>query len=188
MRDQKTWEARELPRLLDNPRTLTPRLRRDVQAIPQSEWLKLPVQNTYIWGPVGYGKTIDAAFTWIEAKRQAFINSTGGGILFTTTTDLIAEIQETFDNKDKSAADVVLKYQAADVLVLDDLGSEKMSDWVYAQLYLILNYRYEYLLTTVITSNYNLEELAERLNDERIPRRIEDEYVVKNKTKQGWKK
>jgi len=188
MRDQKTWKARELPRLLANALTLTPRLRRDTVSIAAGEWPDPKIQNTYLWGKVGTGKTIDAAFLWIEAKRQAFINSTGGGIMFTTTPALIAEIQNTFDSKDKSTGDVVLKYQAADVLVLDDLGSEKMSAWVYSQLYLIINYRYEYLLPTIITSNYDLDELADRLEDERIPRRIEDEYVIKHKTGKTWKK
>lgn len=57
------------------------------------------------------------------------------------------------------------------LLFLDDLGAEKMSEWVAEQFYLILNFRYEEKLPTIITSNYSLGELSERLGD-RIASRI----------------
>lgn len=46
------------------------------------------------------------------------------------------------------------------LLLLDDIGSGTMSDYIREQTYLILNHRFNYGLSTVITSNYTLVELA----------------------------
>jgi DNA replication protein DnaC len=40
-----------------------------------------------------------------------------------------------------------------DVLVLDDLGAEKSSDWTLSMLYHVINERYNERRTTIITSN-----------------------------------
>ena len=34
------------------------------------------------------------------------------------------------------------RYQTCDVLVFDDLGAEKLTDWVEEQFYLLVDYRY----------------------------------------------
>ena len=44
----------------------------------------------------------------------------------------------------------------AQLLVLDDLGAERPTDWVEETLNLIVNTRYNYRRTTVFTSNYPL--------------------------------
>jgi DNA replication protein DnaC len=56
-------------------------------------------------------------------------------------------------------------------LILDDLGTEKVSDWVLQSMYQIINARYVQMRQTVITSNHSLEELRSRIGD-RIPSRI----------------
>jgi len=73
-------------------------------------------------------------------------------------------------------------------LVLDDLGTCKLSEWMFEILYSLINYRYEYLKTTIITSNYSIEQLAELWNDDRITSRIvrsgevfEKEHYLKRK-------
>jgi DNA replication protein DnaC len=79
-----------------------------------------------------------------------------------------------------SSSDVLRKYEEADILILDEIGTEKPSDWVFQMLYLLINYRYEYLKQTIIVSNFGLAELQERLNDDRIPSRIEEMCVSKS--------
>ncbi|WP_448587996.1 ATP-binding protein [Thermocrinis sp.] len=44
------------------------------------------------------------------------------------------------------------------VLALDDLGSERLSDWSVEILSLIITYRYNNLLSTLITTNYQLRK------------------------------
>lgn len=50
------------------------------------------------------------------------------------------------------------------LLILDDLGSEKSTEWVLERLYILINHRYgnRGRLVTVVTTNYSLDQLAER--------------------------
>jgi integrase len=56
-------------------------------------------------------------------------------------------------------------------LYLDDLGTEKPTDWALQTLYLIIDRRYPEMMQTIISSNLNLDELSSRLGD-RIASRI----------------
>ena len=47
-----------------------------------------------------------------------------------------------------------------------------MSDWAYQTLYSLINHRYDWLKTTIITSNYTLDELQDNWQDDRITSRI----------------
>ena len=49
----------------------------------------------------------------------------------------------------------------ARLLVLDDLGAEKSSEWAIGQLYLYINARLEAQLSTIITSNLSVDQLFE---------------------------
>lgn len=62
----------------------------------------------------------------------------------------------------------------APFLVLDDLGTEKLSDWVQEKLYAILDWRYGQELPTLVTSNLTLAELAShyRAHGPRLASRI----------------
>jgi hypothetical protein len=56
-------------------------------------------------------------------------------------------------------------------LILDDIGTEKPSEWAQQNIFLIIDRRYETLRQTIFTSNLSLDELSERLGD-RITSRI----------------
>ncbi len=49
------------------------------------------------------------------------------------------------------------------MLIIDDFGSELISNWALEKLYKIVNNRYENELPIVITTKYNKEELLEKL-------------------------
>lgn len=59
------------------------------------------------------------------------------------------------------------------VFVLDDIGVEKVSEFVEEFMYLLINSQYEKVYPMVITSNLPLSALAERLGD-RIVSRIKE--------------
>ena len=50
-----------------------------------------------------------------------------------------------------------------DLLIIDDLGKEKVSEWTLEKLYYVINSRYEDCLPIVITTNYDPEKLVRRL-------------------------
>jgi len=59
------------------------------------------------------------------------------------------------------------------VFILDDIGVEKVSEFVEEFMYMLINTQYEKVYPVVITSNLSLSELAEKLGD-RIVSRIKE--------------
>lgn len=167
MRNHETWNTRFLQRQL---KTFSPRLQRDLRHYSGG---KLPEYGSYyIWGKAGTGKTTQAAQMYLQAAKKFYLEALPGKCLFATVYDYFEDLKScmNFDHIDESA--VRAKYTTAEFLVLDDLGAEKVTEWGLSQLQILINERYEGLLTTVITSNVSLDKLAEVLGDDRIPSRI----------------
>ena len=56
------------------------------------------------------------------------------------------------------------RMRKADLLVIDDLGKEKPSPFTNELFYRVVNGRYKDKLPMIITSNYGVESLSERLD------------------------
>lgn len=105
-----------------------------------------------IFGGIGSGKTHLAA---------AIANSmTDRGIpaLFATFSDHLEHIREEFDHTGQKKYLSMMKNTP--ILVIDDLGKEKKTEWTQQVLYDVVNYRYEHLLPIIITSNFNADGMA----------------------------
>jgi DNA replication protein DnaC len=103
-----------------------------------------------VWfdGPVGTGKT-SLAILVAKAAKDA-----GRSYAVYPVPRLLAEIKRTFD---RDASDTYLGFFrrlcTVDVLVLDDLGAEKQTEWVLEQLYSIVNERWQDRRSIVVTTN-----------------------------------
>lgn len=116
-------------------------------------------------GGVGTGKThLAAAISNVLIER-------GIPTLFGTFIDHLQKIKDEFNN---TTLDTYLsKMKSTPMLVIDDLGKERKSDWTQQILFDVINYRYEHMLPTIITSNLNDNDLmnyvgnatASRLNE-----------------------
>src|SRR5690606_17410910 len=69
--------------------------------------------------------------------------------------------------------------KSAQLLVLDDLGTESATPWAREKLYQLFNYRYNTRLPTIITTSHGLEELDPRLVSRMRDRRICQRLVIK---------
>ena len=72
-------------------------------------------------------------------------------------------IRDSYSDSEVSYKDYLNLYSSVDLLVIDDLGKEKPTEWVLEKLFLIVNNRYNNYLPIVITTNYNRNQLRERL-------------------------
>ena len=101
-------------------------------------------------GQPGVGKTHLAV-----AVLKQLIETTGARGLFYDTRDLLRVIRSTYDPSIRTTElEVLNPVMRADVLVLDDLGAEKTSEWVEETMNLIVNTRYNERRLTLFTSNY----------------------------------
>lgn len=140
------------------------------------ECRKYQTGGLVLYGPTGCGKTHLAVSVMRERKRnsiQALIDMEWNPdreyrsekSLFITVPDLLLEIRSSFqEGAEKTEKDVINHYAAIPFLVLDDLGSEKTSEFAITTLYIIIDRRDRELLPTVITTNLAPQEIEERLS------------------------
>ena len=82
------------------------------------------------------------------------------------------ELQNLYKSEKESPYDRAEKIASfKGVLVIDDLGANKATEWVRQITYYIVNAREQEMLPIIITSNFSLEEIAEQI-DSRISSRI----------------
>ena len=111
-------------------------------------------KGLFFVGPPGIGKTHLAV-----AVLRCVIRTRGARGLFYDTRDLLRMIRSTYDPVVKTTELQVLEpVMTADLLVLDDLGAEKPSEWVGETLNLIVNTRYNEKRATIFTTNYEEKE------------------------------
>lgn len=101
-------------------------------------------------GPSGTGKTHLAI-----AILNAVTRSKGRPGLYVDFSDLLMKIQSTFkSDATESKVDVLSPFAEVELLVLDELGATKPSDFARDMLYALLNTRYNRKRITIATSNY----------------------------------
>lgn len=121
-----------------------------------------PTRGLYLFGEAGTGKTHLAAKI---AKETHLVTK------FVKVPALLMNLRANFDGRNSHNQEIIDNLSAIPLLILDDLGAEKASDWVAETLYLIIDNRYGNLKPTVITSNFSLTDIGQRLGD-RIASRI----------------
>ena len=85
-------------------------------------------------------------------------------VLMERLTNLLDRIRETYENNTKSENELIEIYSNADMLIIDDLGTEKISNWALEKLYTIIQNRYENGLPIIITTRFNKQGLIERFS------------------------
>ena len=113
-------------------------------------------------GPVGSGKT------FLSCCIANSILAQNKSLLFAVVPELLEQIKATYGpNRLNTVTESELLDVAREVplLLLDDLGAHNYTDWTKNKIFSIVNYRLNYLLPTIITSNISLEDLGDYLGE-----------------------
>ena len=110
-------------------------------------------------GTPGTGKTFYANCI------SNFIQEKGYSVLSFNLSGYLRKIQEGYDKKEVSAEDKLLQaVKEVDLLFIDDLGSEKLSEWGIEKVYNLIDERYRAKKPIIITTNLDKRGLEHQLD------------------------
>jgi DNA replication protein DnaC len=117
-------------------------------------------------GDVGTGKT-----TLSMLVSKAALDA-GFSVSIYSVPHLLAKIRDTYDRGpgERSYMEFFNHLVTVDLLHLEDLGSERRTDWVLEQLYSLINERYEEQRSILVTTNVEVGDLEAQIGQRTISR------------------
>jgi len=112
-------------------------------------------KGVLLYGPPGTGKTHLAA-----AVLRNVIEHKGLKGVFCDFRNLLIELRNSFSSNE-STGEILDGVRKAPLLILDDVGAERNTEWAKEVLAEIVNYRYTQNLPTVITTNLRFDGFGE---------------------------
>ena len=126
-----------------------------------------------LMGDYGCGKTHLAAA--IGNYRKAL----GEEPIFVVVPDLLDHLRAAFSPTSTVSYDRRFEeVKNAQLLILDDLGTQSASPWAREKLYQLFNYRYMARLPSVITTSSKMEDLDPRIRSRMLDSRLCDIYAI----------
>ena len=128
-----------------------------------AEWSQRPSGTLLLVGGVGLGKTHLAIAAALETVKLGLY------VRFTTTTALLDRLRESYNN-DAYAETYRTWCSEPDVLVIDDWGAEKTTEYATATLENAIAERLLHEKSMLITSNLSPENLPDRVRSRMMDR------------------
>lgn len=133
-------------------------------------------ESLLLWGEPGNGKTHLAAAIHNALRAKGLV------VVFVSMPDLLSKIKATFNRNNKESEEQILRaLSICDLLIIDDLGAEKTSDWVEETIFKIIDNRYRRNKPILATSNMAPKELPEQIGKRSNDRIVEMMQPVENK-------
>lgn len=140
-----------------------------------SDWINEPKNFLVYLGSPGVGKT------WLVAALINWYWDSGEEFYPIRAADLISKTQNDI-NEGFSENNWIYKLSDQKILIIDDLGSTRVTEWQQAAFSNLLDMRYNSRLGTVVTSNYNFPEMKKHLGF-----RVEDRlHATENTILENW--
>ena len=115
-------------------------------------------ENIIFVGTSGVGKTHLATAILNKLTKKDMLVLMGRLIVL---LDVIKDTFKDFSSKEK---DIIELYSKVDMLIIDDLGTERISSWALEKLYTIIENRNENKLPIIVTTRFNKESLLDRFS------------------------
>lgn len=100
------------------------------------EFMHWAGDSLLIWGDYGNGKSHLGAAVYNYLHEQDYI------VVFQSVPELLQRIRSTFGNSKETESEIMSALLRCDLLILDDIGAEKVTDWVQDALFRIIDGRY----------------------------------------------
>ena len=123
-----------------------------------------PGDGILLHGPSGVGKSHICCAT----LRHLISKRVEPG-LFVDYRHMFTTISNTYDS-DEREAEVIAPFLDAPILLLDDLGARRPTDWLLDTLGVILGHRYNNELSTICTTNLSGDQLARAIGQRMFSR------------------
>ncbi|MBQ2446384.1 MAG: ATP-binding protein [Oscillospiraceae bacterium] len=128
--------------------------------------------NLFFTGPTGLGKT------YLSACIARTVADRGYSVIYQSAITLFAEFeQEKFAVSQEESRGLTKKYLTADLLIIDDLGSEMTTQFTISALHHIINTRLTENRATIISTNILDTSLEQRYSPQ-IASRISGMYRI----------
>lgn len=137
-----------------------------------AENFKVRGGNLFIYGDTGVGKTFLSNCIAEELLRQ------GVRVLYFSAYELFALLaDQTFSRENPDGELTRDSVNAAELLIIDDLGTEFTNSFVKTQLFAMINDRLMHKKSTLISTNYDLETFS-NVYTTRVFSRIVQNYTI----------
>lgn len=129
--------------------------------------------NLYIWGKnTGNGKTSWACkIMGYYFRKIAFTSGLENEGLYIYLPTFLDDLRNSYGNPSPEFDDELEMVKKCKLLIIDDVGAEKLTEWVRERIISIIHTRVSNGLSTIYTSNLSPEELKAEMGD-RISSRI----------------
>lgn len=98
----------------------------------------------------------------------------GVPVVCVSISKMLERIKETYNSYGKEGEETVLRsFSNADLLIIDDLGTEQISEWSQAKIYNIIDARYRNELPIIVTTNIKVSDLEEMYHKRTYDRLME---------------
>lgn len=146
-------------------------------------------EGLYIWGKsTGCGKTSWACKVMSHYFRKiAFDTGLENEGLYIFLPTFLEDLRDNYESKDPDFEQVLSMVKGCKLLIIDDIGAERVTEWVRERMVSIINTRSSNGLCTIYTSNLSPEELTTELG-ERIASRVLGSSQVVEIAGGDWRK
>lgn len=134
-----------------------------------TQFATFPMRNLLFYGPPGVGKT------FLSASIARVVSGQGYSVVYETAGTVFYQFEMERFARDPEAQKSTRRYLSADLLILDDLGSEMTSPLEKASLYRLVNQRLITNQSTIISTNQYPESLNQ-LYGMQIASRLTGDY------------
>lgn len=188
--DEKSETERKEKQLQLILQALPPRFTNIQPNFELFEQIQSTKKSIIFTGPVGTGKThkmLEIFVPWMLHKTVSNLSwpfsepkpykTETVQRNFMTVSEALRKIKQSFDTKTDD--DIVEWMTKVEVLFLDDLGTEKISDWTREVFFTVINERYNWMRPIVVSTNLSLREIADSYGDRMASRLYQMAEIIK---------